>query len=246
MFKEVLKRVIPKKLQNKYREVKNLHFDGFVTKSYSQEGEDLILNRIFENKQKGFYVDVGAHHPLRFSNTYRFYKKGWMGINIDAMPSSMLLFNKIRPRDINLELPISDKRETLTYYAFNEPALNGFSKDLSIARDGDRNYKIIFQKDMETKTLAQVFDEYLPKGQHIDFLSIDVEGLDYAVLRSNNWEKFRPEVVLVEILEARFEDIISSEVAKYMKSRGYAVFAKTFYTVFFRLETDLTVIGGEK
>jgi len=246
MLKKFLKRVISKKLLNKYREVKNLYFDGFATKSYSQEGEDSILNRIFENKKKGFYVDVGAHHPHRFSNTYNFYKKGWMGINIDAMPSSMLLFNKIRPRDINLEVPISDKRETLTYYAFNEPALNGFSKDLSISRDGDRNYKIIFQKDMETKTLAQVLDEYLPKGQHIDFLSIDVEGLDYAVLRSNNWGEFRPAVVLVEILEARFEDIISSEVTKFMKSRGYALFAKTFYTVFFRLETDLAVIGGEK
>ena len=44
---------------------------------YSQNGEDLILNRLFENKEKGFFIDVGAHHPIRFSNTYLFYKKGW-------------------------------------------------------------------------------------------------------------------------------------------------------------------------
>ena len=69
---------------------------------YSQNGEDLILNRFLENKEKGFFIDVGAHHPIRFSNTYLFYKKGWSGINIDAMPGSMTKFNKIRPKDINI------------------------------------------------------------------------------------------------------------------------------------------------
>src|SRR3989338_3530838 len=229
---KTIKKLIPSAVKKKLIVLGSMLFDVHAAKCYSQEGEDMILRRIFEGKTHGFYVDVGAHHPIRFSNTYNFYKKGWMGINIDAMPSSMIPFNKIRPRDINLELPISDKREKLIYYAFNEPALNGFSKELSMARDGHRDYKIISQIDMETRTLAQVFDEYLPEGQHIDFLSIDVEGLDYAVLRSNDWEKFRPEVVLVEVLGAKLENVISSEVAKYMKSMGYAVFAKTFNTVF--------------
>ena len=57
--------------------------------SFSQEGEDLVLARIFEGKKNGFYVDIGAHHPTRFSNTHYFYRRGWSGINIDAMPGSM-------------------------------------------------------------------------------------------------------------------------------------------------------------
>ncbi len=82
------------------------------------------MSRYFENKKTtGFYVDVGAHHPLRFSNTYKFYKRGWHGINIDAMPGSMDLFNRLRHRDINLERAVSDSKQILTYYAFNEPAL---------------------------------------------------------------------------------------------------------------------------
>ena len=85
----------------------------------------MILNRFFERKRNGFYVDVGAHHPKRFSNTYTFYKKGWRGVNIDAMPGSMEKFKKIRPRDINLEFAISNKNGTLVYHMFNEPALNG-------------------------------------------------------------------------------------------------------------------------
>ena len=73
-------------------------------KIFSQNGEDLILNRLLENKSNGFFVDVGAHHPVRFSNTYLSYLNGWNGINIDAMPNSMMIFDKIRPRDINIEV----------------------------------------------------------------------------------------------------------------------------------------------
>lgn len=97
----------------------------------------------------------GAHHPMRFSNTYLFYKKGWNGINIDAMPDSMKPFNKFRPRDINIEKPVSGKKQVLTYYAFNESALNGFSKELSEERaSNENNYHIIFEKDIETLTLT--------------------------------------------------------------------------------------------
>ena len=81
-------------------------------RSYSQEGEDRILLMPFENCKDGFYV---AHHPTRYSNTYLFYRMGWSGINIDAAPGSMNLFKKKRPRDINLEVAISDREEELTF-----------------------------------------------------------------------------------------------------------------------------------
>jgi len=108
-------------INNKYYDIlyaiKNSLFWKFKRISYSQEGEDLILERFFEGMNTGFYVDVGAFHPKRFSNTYIFYKKGWHGINIDARPGSMKLFNFVRPRDINLEIPISNekKRANLLY-----------------------------------------------------------------------------------------------------------------------------------
>jgi len=102
VLKKLLKIILPKTLKNKFIEINNNYFDGYALKSYSQEGEDMILRRLFEKQLTGFYVDVGAHHPKRFSNTYFFYKQGWHGINIDAMPGSMKLFEKIRPRDILL------------------------------------------------------------------------------------------------------------------------------------------------
>ncbi|MFM5955986.1 MAG: FkbM family methyltransferase, partial [Dolichospermum sp.] len=97
-------------------------------------------------------MDIGAHHPQRFSNTYYFYLKGWSGINIDAMPGSMKIFDDLRPLDINLEIPISDKSEILTYYEFDEPALNSFSLPLSQERIKTSNYKIIAETQLKTQT----------------------------------------------------------------------------------------------
>ena len=110
MFKKTLKTILSKSAIEKLAKVKNNYFDSYALKSYSQEGEDMILMRLFENQKMGFYVDVGAHHPKRFSNTYFFYKLGWKGINVDAMPGSMTAFNRIRARDINIEKPVSNKK----------------------------------------------------------------------------------------------------------------------------------------
>lgn len=204
--------------------------------SFSQEGEDLVLNRLFEKQKGGFYVDVGAHHPQRFSNTYFFYLKGWRGINIDAMPGSMESFEKIRPKDINIEAAVSDLSEELTYYMFNDPALNGFSKSVSTHRDNMRGYKIVDRKVIKTQKLSDLLDIHLPEGQKIDFLSIDVEGLDYQVLLSNNWLKYKPTVLLVEELVASLETLPNqSKTFRFLQEQGYELFAKTCNTSFYRL-----------
>lgn len=233
MLKQVVKAILPKCLKEKLITIKNSYFDGYALKSYSQEGEDMVLRRLFEKQKTGFYVDVGAHHPKRFSNTFFFYKKGWSGINIDAMPNSMKLFDKIRPRDINLEVPISDKKQKLKYYMFNEPALNGFSKELAEKRDG-KDYKIISEKDMETSTLEEILEKHLPYGQEIDFLSVDVEGLDLQVLKSNNWKRFRPRIVLVEVLGSSIKEMANLKEYKYLSGFEYEIFAKTVNTVIFQ------------
>lgn len=203
--------------------------------SYSQEGEDMVLARIFEQKISGFYVDVGAHHPQRFSNTYYFYLRGWRGINIDAMPGSMSLFNRTRPNDINLELAISNESHELTYYAFHEPALNTFSESLAKHYCTTGVAKLSFEKKIISRRLAEVLNEYLPKSQMIDFITIDVEGLDYQVLQSNDWSKFRPEMILVENLERlSVDEIFKSDIYKFTSNQGYIFYGKTMNTLFFR------------
>ena len=154
----------------------------YSNKSYSQEGEDLVLSKYLEAKKEGFYVDVGAHHPFRFSNTYLFYKRGWSGINIDATPGSMVLFKKYRPRDINIEFAVSDKRGPLQYFIFDEPALNGFSARLSANRAKNTKYKIEKIVKLKSKKLSYLLDKFIPRDTFIDFMNIDVEGYNMRFL----------------------------------------------------------------
>src|SRR5690606_16507344 len=144
-------------------------------KSYSQEGEDMVLRSFYERKKnyKGFFIDVGAHHPYRFSNTMYFYKRGWRGINIEPTPTVIKLFRLFRKRDITLNTGISETHQKLKFYCFNEPALNGFSKEISEKRNQSGSYKIIKTVDIETFPLSEILDKHLPPNQKIDFLTID-------------------------------------------------------------------------
>ncbi|MDD2720631.1 MAG: FkbM family methyltransferase [Gallionella sp.] len=207
------------------------YIDPFGRTSYAQEGEDIVLERFFTGQQAGFYVDVGAHHPLRFSNTYLFYLRGWRGVNIDAMPGSMEVFRRLRPRDINVESAVAGKEGQFTYYVFREKALNTCDSTLA-EQYVEAGHAIISRLQMKACPLVDLLSEYVPEGTSIDFLSVDVEGFDLDVLRSNDWQVFRPKVVITEELRspAGAED---SSVRDFLISMGYRVFARTFNSVFY-------------
>lgn len=206
----------------------------FFKKTYSQEGEDVVLAGYFRAKRKGFYVDIGAHHPFRFSNTYLFYKMGWSGINVDATPGSMKLFKKYRPRDINIEVPISNSHKNLNYYMFDESALNSFSSTLSKDRAAHTRYKIEKVVKLKPKKLSEILNNKLPSNQKIDFMSIDVEGHEYEVLISNNWNKYRPKYLLVEVLKNNSESIEKNKVYSYIISKGYKKIRRIGRTTLFK------------
>jgi FkbM family methyltransferase len=204
---------------------------AFHRLSFSQDGEDIIIDELFANKTHGYYVDVGACHPQRFSNTYYYYLKGWKGLNIDAMPGGMKVFYDLRPRDINVEAAISDKNEILTYYQFEESALNTLS--CVFAQRREKSCNLVAKSQIETVTLAMILDKHLQSGQHIDILNVDVEGLDYQVLRFNNWNKYKPTVILVEILETSLDVLFDSETFHFLIGEGYVLYAKTRRTCVF-------------
>ncbi len=235
MIIKIIKKTTPTFVKNFLRRIHQfLTYDKWANQSYSQEGEDMVLKRIFEQKEKGFYVDIGAHHPKRYSNTYIFYKNGWRGINIDAMPESMKLFNKIRPRDTNLEIGIADKEGKLKYYIFNEKALNSFSEELAKKINTENNsYHIKKTINIDVKPLDKILDKYLGE-QKIDFLNVDVEGFDLEVLKSNNWSKYRPKIILIEILNSSLDNINEHPIKKFMEKINYKIFAKQVNTVFFK------------
>ena len=176
----------------------------YSEESFSQSGEDMVLSGFFEGQNKGFYVDVGAHHPFRFSNTAYFYRHGWNGINIEPDPDSFKPFLKYRKRDINLNIAVYNYEGSRIMYQYKDPALNSF----------EYNKTAIGAINVPLRSLKFIFDDYRPNK--IDFLSIDTEGVDLIVLTSNDWHQYRPTYVLTEI-----------EVNQYMARCGYNLKAQT-------------------
>ncbi len=204
----------------------------FSTPSYAQEGEDLVLGRIFGEQQSGFYVDVGAHHPHRFSNTWLFYQRGWRGINIDATPGSMAAFSKSRPRDVNIECGVAEHAGECRFFLFNEPALNTFDERVAKGQENHR-YHITSSVVVPQQPLSVLLDRHLPAGATIDFLSVDAEGRDLDVLRSNDWARFRPRIVIAECALASIAMVSENQISSHLASLGYVLFAKTFKSCFY-------------
>ena len=190
-----------------------------------QEGENIILERIFAKQFKGLYVDVGAHHPVRFSNTLNLYQKGWKGINIEPNQEVIKAFKKMRPRDINLNVAISTLKNRSYYYKFKEPALNTMDIEMFKMRE-KQGYKCIEKIIVPTQTLSQVLSKYSKKKSVIDLLKIDVEGKELDVLKSNNWREFSPKVIICELINVDIERMNKNHVYKFLKSKNYLLYCK--------------------
>ncbi|MCS6928063.1 MAG: FkbM family methyltransferase [Saprospiraceae bacterium] len=205
-------------------------------RSYAQDGEDMVFLSFYEGAKgyKGFYVDVGAHHPVRFSNTMALYQRGWRGINIDPTPGSMLPFRWLRPRDINLEIAIGKNSGKATFFCFNEPALNTFDEETARLHLQNSRYYIKKTIEVTIEPLCAVLQKYLPANQTIDLLTIDVEGLDLQVLQSNDWSKYSPSFVMVEDINFSIENCNLSETYCFLRRCGYELVAVMKRSLLFR------------
>ena len=171
--------------------------DYLVT--YAQNREDIILSGFFNKDEKGFYVDVGAYHPENDSVTKIFYDRGWRGINIEPNPNLYEVFTRTRPRDINLNLGVSDKAGKLRLREYlDAEGYSTFSPLMQqeYTRDSSTLTKRYVDHDITVLPLQDIFKQY-QVGQ-IDFMKIDVEGFEYEVIVGNDWNKYRPKVLCIE------------------------------------------------
>ena len=148
------------------------------------------------------------------------------------MPGSMVLFNKYRKKDINIEIPIAKEKKKIPFYTFNESALNTFSEELAKERGLSKK---IYQ--LEACPLSDILDKFMPSNiEKIDFMSVDVEGIDLEVLESNNWDKYKPRIIAIESLVSA-NDIrtsLNSEVAQYLSTKNYVLCSKAENTLLFK------------
>ena len=184
-------------------------------KSYAMNNEDTTVLNYFKDRKNGFYVDVGCYHPIHRNNTHLLHKQNWSGINIDTSQFSIDLFNYMRPKDLNYNCAISDKNENIKLF---------YQKELSQLSTTEKGQaESVFQgnikeKEMRAFTLDEVLNRDRYKKSKIDFLDIDVEGADLKVLKGLSFDKFKPELICIEIHEKEVE---LSEIYKFLVDKKY-------------------------
>jgi len=211
---------------------------------YSWEGEDVLAHKIMTDLiglQKARFVDIGAHHPIRYSNTYLFYKHGWRGMNIDAMPGSMRLFEEVRPEDINLEVGVAATAGDHTFYMFENSALNGILSREVVELHVGRGEKLLGSQTIRCERINDLLDRHMPAdGFHL--LNLDIEGHDLEVLRDLDFSRWRPKMIITEILGGlTIEQAYASEETKFLRSVGYALFSRLHLSNIF---VDIHAIPG--
>ena len=164
--------------------------------SYAQNFEDVMLWRALKNIERGFYIDVGAWSPDMDSVTRFFYENDWSGINIEPNPAFSCQLGERRPRDKNLCLAVGDQECQLTMNFLGNPGLSTF--DDAISDMHQQAGLSVDRQVVQVTTLTALWHQYVPLGQDVNFLKVDVEGFEAAVLRGNDWTINRPWIVVVE------------------------------------------------
>tara|TARA_B110000046_G_scaffold85032_1_gene93112 strand:+ start:492 stop:1196 length:705 start_codon:yes stop_codon:yes gene_type:complete len=213
----------------------------FPKKSYSIFQEDLFIKKYFKNKQKGFFIDVGAYHPLDGNNTQLLYKKGWKGINFDINYYSIKMFEFLRKRDINIYSGISKKKNKLTmFYRKEINMLN--TLDEKIAKIHFKNgYK---KRYIQVNTLNFFISKYFKKPKKIDFMNIDVEGAELDVLKSLNFKRYKPQLICIEIhnikkmYDTNYNYLKTNSIYKYLVNKKYNIVWQNKYSFIFERRND--------
>jgi FkbM family methyltransferase len=217
---------------------KVLKDSGPIHFSTSQSGEDIIVNYIFKNRgiSTPTYLDIGAHDPILFSNTALFYAMGSRGINVEPNPKAHAVFNAMRPDDINLACAVSDKEgEAILYIPLEEATLASINTEPD-AYVGAREVAV------PTITLSTILDKYA-NGKFPDFLSLDVEGVDYQILQQIPFERTKPKVICIETISYSTSGMGEKDtrIFELLLAHGYIVYADTNINTIF-VDKDLWVL----
>lgn len=159
--------------------------------SYSRNFEDIILSQLFLGKNHGFYIDVGASHPVNLSVTKALYDRGWHGINIEPLPDVYACLEDDRKRDVNLRVCAGDHDGTLQI-SEKEQIATADPKIVKVWHPSPETYTV------KMTTLERICERYCQKNQEIDFCKVSADGFVKQILRGFNFENYRPKVFLIK------------------------------------------------
>lgn len=221
----------------------------YYRKSWSQCGEDLILRYLFDLLQiaRPSYIDIGAHHPYYYNNTYLFYRQGARGVNVEPDPSLHAGLRRGRRHDINLNIGIGPRAEELDFYVMSTRTLNTFSASEARKYVEEHGLDIVETRRIEVQTFAHAVDSHL--GRTPDLVSLDVEGLDLDILRSIDFSSYRPHVFCVETLSYAGGDgsgVKSTKIHELMLQNGYRRYADTYINSIYVAESSWRTLGTRR
>ncbi len=193
--------------------------------SYAQNTEDVVLKRFFGDDEPQFYVDVGAGHPVFHSVSKHFYDAGWCGLNIEPRTCLFDLLSKERPRDINLSCGISDVPGSATFYEIAVPTDHSDDNGGLSTMDANLANKYRhqgFEVSESTRNLTTLTDLFIEHHvTEIGFLKIDVEGFESHVIKSLDWARWRPRIVVTESTVPMSNVVCDQDVSAFLSQRGY-------------------------
>ena len=205
-------------------------------KSYAQCGEDAIVDFLFRSMGVGqpYYIDIGAYHYKKLSNTFAFYQKGGKGICIEANPHSCRQIRKKRPRDICLNLAITSDREgEKDFYILNEESLSSLDEVQINQLTNSPKYHVKDIVRVPARPIALVLKEYV--NQPIDFFSLDIEANMEELINAIPFNAYRPSVLCIETLSFDPDGRGTKDkmIIDNLISQGYVVFADTYINTIF-------------
>jgi len=222
--------------------LKKIYYEKYTKKSYSISNVDLVIERIFKNKNDGIYIDVGCNHPIKYNNTYLLYKKGWHGLNIDLDKKSIDQFNKLRKGDINILTLVTstDNEEKELYYYHERSAINTISKELAKSRN--QRHKEI--KKIKGISLNSIIENSKFKESKINLLSIDIENYEYEALKNFNFDKYEIDVIVTEITDINVKnlEIYNLSLENIVETNLYKLMLKNNYKLINWVNADLIFI----
>ncbi len=194
--------------------------------SFSKSGDDIQLRKLIKATSPGVYVDIGCWHPTNASNTYYFYVRGWKGLCIDPNPELKELYKKIRPRDYFLNYGVGEDSKHLNYYMLDDEHSSMNTLNLDYIKKHQLTDRIKQTIQIPTYSLKTILDTYLGAEERLDFFDVDVEGFDLEVLKTNDWDLYRPKIIVVES-DLELNKDLQSAIVSYLESNDYKLIGKS-------------------
>lgn len=204
-------------------------------RSYAQSGEDLIIGQIVTvlGLKRISYLDLGANHPTRFSNTYLFYTRGGTGVCVEPDPTLQPLYARWRSRDTVLTCGVSAQEGIADFYVMTTNTLNTFSREEAERYRAYGRQKIEKIIKIPVRRVNTILDQHFETCPNL--ISLDIEGLDFQILKSLDFAKWRPEIFCIETLtytEDKTEQKLN-EIISFMLDQGYMVYGDTYINTIF-------------